>query len=130
MKAAPAMTEQNISLTADTERLQLAADILKTVAHPVRLRIIDLLEAGEQYVAQICKRLNAPQPYISHHLSLMKAKGILSSRRNGSQVLYWVANKNVIEVIHCVRKHMQDREGCGPGLSANDEIKTSRSAGQ
>jgi DNA-binding transcriptional ArsR family regulator len=116
MKAAPDMTEQSIYLIADTERLQRAADIMKTVAHPARLRIIDLLEAGEQPVAQICKRLNAPQPYISHHLSLMKAKGILSSRRNGSQVFYWVANKNVIEVIHCVRKHGQDNEACAPGI--------------
>ena len=102
------MTEEGISyLLADTERLQHAADVLKTVAHPARLNIINLLEAGEQPVAQICKRLSAPQPYISHHLNLMKAKGILSSRRNGSQVFYSVANKNVIEVIHCVRKHGQ-----------------------
>jgi ArsR family transcriptional regulator len=117
MKAAPAMIEERISLIADTERLQRAADILKTVAHPVRLRIIDLLEAGEQPVAQICKRLSAPQPNISHHLSLMKAKGILSSRRNGSQVLYSVADKNVIEVVHCVRRHGQDDEGCMPGIA-------------
>ena len=109
------MPEESISLIVDTERLQHAADILKTVAHPARLRIIDLLEAGEQPVAEICKRLSAPQPYISHHLSLMKAKGVLSSRRNGSRVLYWVANKNVIEVVHCVRKHGQDDEGCAPG---------------
>ena len=116
MKAAPAMTVESTSLIADTERIQRAADILKTVAHPARLGIIEILEAGEQSVAQICKRLSAPQPYISHHLSLMKAKGILSSRRNGSRVLYWVANKNVIEVIHCVRKHGQDDEGCAPGI--------------
>jgi len=116
MKAAPAMTVESTSLIADTERIQRAADILKTVAHPARLGIIEILEAGEQSVAQICKRLSAPQPYISHHLSLMKAKGILSSRRNGSRVLYWVANKNVIEVIYCVRKHGQDDEGCAPGI--------------
>ncbi|MGA2403321.1 MAG: metalloregulator ArsR/SmtB family transcription factor [Syntrophobacteraceae bacterium] len=116
------MTEENISyLLADTERLQRAADILKAVAHPVRLGIINFLEAGEQPVARICKWLSAPQPYISHHLNLMKAKGILASRRNGSQVLYSVADKNVIEVIHCVRRHGQDREGCAPGLPGNDE---------
>ncbi|MFZ0930074.1 MAG: metalloregulator ArsR/SmtB family transcription factor [Syntrophobacteraceae bacterium] len=112
------MTEESISLVVDTERLQRAADILKTVAHPARLRIIDFLEAGEQPVARICKRLSAAQPYISHHLSLMKAKGILSSRRNGNQVLYAVANRNVVEVIHCVRKHGQDPESCMPGIAS------------
>jgi len=111
------MTEESTSLIADTERLQRAADILKTVAHPARLRIIDILEPGEQPVARICKLLSAPQPYVSHHLSLMKARGILSSRRNGSQVLYSVANKNVIEVVHCVRRHGQDGEDCPPGIA-------------
>ncbi len=108
------MTVESSTLIADTERIQRAADILKTVAHPARLRIIAILEAGEQPVAYICKQLSAQQPYVSHHLNLMKAKGILSSRRNGSQVLYRVANMNVIEVIHCVRKHSQDDEGCAP----------------
>lgn len=109
------MTEEGRSnLLADTERLQRAAEILRTVAHPARLQIINFLEAGEQSVAQICKWLSAPQPYVSHHLNLMKAKGILSSRRNGSHVLYSVANKNVINVVHCVRKHGQGHEDCTP----------------
>jgi ArsR family transcriptional regulator len=107
------MSEETIShLVADSEKLQRAADILKTVAHPVRLEIINLLEAAEQPVGQICRWLGAPQPAVSHHLGLMKARGILASRRNGSQVLYSVANPNVIEVIHCVRRHGQE---CGVG---------------
>jgi len=108
MKVQSQMTEENLPRTiADIERFERAADILKTVAHPARLRIIDLLEAGEKSVAQICSRLSAPQPYISQHLNLMKAKGILASRRNGSQVLYSVANRNVIEVTRCIRKHYE-----------------------
>ncbi|MGC8492919.1 MAG: ArsR/SmtB family transcription factor [Syntrophobacteraceae bacterium] len=92
----------------DFELIQRAADVLKTVAHPARLKIIDCLEPGEQPVAKICLCLGAPQPYVSHHLSLMKAKGILASRRDGNQVFYRVANRNVIEVIHCVRRHGEE----------------------
>jgi ArsR family transcriptional regulator len=91
----------------DTETFRRAADILRTVAHPVRLGIIDFLEAGEKPVAQICIRLGVPQPSISQHLNLMKAKGILVSRRNGTQVMYSVGNRSVIDVIHCVREHCQ-----------------------
>ncbi len=112
------LTEDSTFSTLDTALLQRAADILKTVAHPARLRIIDFLEAGEKSVNEICSQLGAPQPYISQNLNLMKAKGILSSRRNGTQVLYSVANKNVIEVIHCVRKHGENPEGCIVGTEA------------
>ncbi len=116
------MPEENTSpLQIDSEQIQRAADILKTVAHPARLKIIDFLEPGEQPVAQICKCLNAAQPFISHHLSLMKAKGILSSRRNGNQVFYSVANRNVIEVIHCVRRHGQGNQTCtGTAVSVRE----------
>ncbi len=107
------MAEDNTSyLLIDSELVQRAAEILKTVAHPARLKIIDFLQSGEQSVAQICKCLNAPQPFISHQLNLMKAKGILSSRRSGNQVFYQVANQNVIEVIQCVRRHGPGAETC------------------
>jgi DNA-binding transcriptional ArsR family regulator len=89
----------------ETEHLQRAADILRTVAHPARLRIIDFLEHGENSVSEICRRLDAPQPYVSQQLNIMKAKGVLASRRNGTQVYYSIANPNVVEVIHCVRRH-------------------------
>ncbi len=108
--------EQKISTLPDTSVLERAADILKTVAHPARLRIIDFLEEGEKSVGEICRRLDAPQPYVSQQLNLMKAKVILSSRRKGSQILYSIANLNVVKIIHCVRQHgdgsMKSEEGC------------------
>lgn len=88
----------------DAEKLQKAADILKTVAHPIRLQIIDFLEPGERTVSELCQHLGTQQPYTSQQLNLMKAKGILGSRRNGNQVFYAIANPNVVKVIHCVRE--------------------------
>lgn len=90
--------------TLDAEQLQHAADVLKTVAHPVRLQIIDLLEQGEMTVSELCQCLGTQQPYTSQQLNLMKAKGVLASRRNGNQMHYAIANPSVIKVIHCVRQ--------------------------
>ena len=84
--------------------LERAADILKTVAHPMRLQIIDALETGEKTVTELCLHLGAQQPYTSQQLNLMKSKGILSSRRDGNQVYYTIANFDVVKIIHCVRK--------------------------
>ena len=115
-KARTSMSETFTAALPETEQLQRAADILKTVAHPLRLRIIDLLEQGERAVMEICSRLGAPQPSISQHLNIMKARGILASHRNGNQVYYSIANRNVVKIIHCVRRHgevtVQDGTGC------------------
>lgn len=102
--------DDGVSSTLESEQLQRAAEILKTVAHPVRLRIIDALEAGERTVSDLCRILEAPQPYTSQQLNLMKMKGILASHREGHQVFYHIANRNVVKIIHCVRAQGDARE--------------------
>lgn len=89
-------------LQIDAEKLQQAADVLKTVAHPFRLQVIGILENGERTVSELCQDLQAPQPYTSQQLNLLKAKRVLGSRRAGNQVYYRIANANVVKVIHCV----------------------------
>lgn len=86
------------------KQLERAAEVLKTVAHPVRLQIIDVLERGEKTVSELCQCLGMAQPSTSQHLNLMKARGVLSSRREGNQVFYAISNPAVIKVIHCVRE--------------------------
>lgn len=90
------------SLEADY--LEKAADVLKTVAHPVRLQIIDYLHEGEKTVTEICDHLGAQQPYTSQQLAILKAKGILGARRNGNQVHYSITHPGVVKIIQCVRQ--------------------------
>lgn len=103
-----------VSPLPEAEHLQRAADILKTVAHPARIRILDLLEGGEKAVTEICRSLDLAQPYVSQHLNIMKSRQILASRRDGTMVYYSIANHNVLQVIECVRRHGsgQDSEKC------------------
>ncbi|SMC26927.1 ArsR family transcriptional regulator [Desulfacinum hydrothermale DSM 13146] len=84
------------------EHLQKAAEVLRVVAHPVRLQILQFLEGGEKTVTEIHTGLDLPQAYTSQQLNLMKSKDILASRRDGSQVFYRIANWNVLKIIHCV----------------------------
>ncbi len=84
------------------ERLEKAAEVLKAVAHPTRLRIIQLLEGGERNVSDICRCLDIPQAYTSQQLALLKSKGVLCARRDGNQVYYAIENPNVVKIIHCV----------------------------
>lgn len=92
--------------------LQQAAEILKTVGHPVRLRIIEVLEPGELSVKDIQERIGQPQAITSQQLSLMKGRGLLRSRRDGTNVYYAVANDLVVRVIECIRCcHLESAQG-------------------
>lgn len=86
------------------EKIQKAADILRTVAHPLRLRIIEFLQSQELSVGEIQDLLGVSQSLTSQQLSLMKAKGILKSRKNGNMVYYGIERPEVVQVIHCLKK--------------------------
>lgn len=86
------------------ETVEKAAEILKSVAHPLRLRIVELLESREMTVGELQEILGVSQSLTSQQLSLMKARGILKSRKNGKQVFYSVDRPEVIHVINCLRK--------------------------
>lgn len=106
----------------ESEHLQKAADTLRTVAHPFRLQIIDILIRGERTVTELCHQLEAQQPYTSQQLNLMKAKQILSSRRDGNQVYYSIANPDVVSVIHCVRKRVSLEGNGAPKSGSQSEV--------
>jgi ArsR family transcriptional regulator len=94
----------HVNRILDDEQLARAADVLKAVSHPARLRIIELLEAGERSVTEIQDYLGITQSLTSQHLSNMRMRGVLKFRKNGNMVYYSVSNPDVVKVIHCIRK--------------------------
>lgn len=92
------------------EALDRVAHTLKAVAHPLRLRIIELLEDEEMCVSELIKALGTKPAITSQQLVLMKDRGILASRRDGSRVYYRVSNPNVVRVIQCIRDHCDQQD--------------------
>ena len=88
----------------DQARIERAAEVLKTVAHPLRLRIVELLEFGEKSVNELRDLLGVTQPLTSQHLTQMRMRGVLASRREGTLVYYSISNPDVVKVIHCIRR--------------------------
>jgi ArsR family transcriptional regulator len=85
------------------EKLERIAYILKTVAHPLRLGIIFLLEQYPRLsVSEICEMLDSEQSLTSHHLQNMKLKGILSSKKAGRNMLYSLKERDVSLIIECL----------------------------
>ena len=83
------------------------AEILKALAHPVRLQIIELLENNEKCVGDIMEALGIKQSITSQQLNMMKDKGVLSCRRDGAKVYYRIENKSVIKLLHCIYDHCE-----------------------
>ena len=95
--------QKTIIEKSTAEKLERIAFILKTVAHPLRLGIVHLLERHEQLnVSEICNMLASEQSLTSHHLQTMRLKGILSSKRRGKSVLYSLKEKDVSKIISCL----------------------------
>lgn len=93
--------DKKTSLTPD--QLEFAASILKAVAHPIRLSILQLLDNEERLsVNEICDRIQSEQSLTSHHLSNMKLKGILGSKREGQRVFYYLKLPALNNLLACL----------------------------
>lgn len=87
----------------DYSKYNNAAEILKVLAHPVRLCIVSgLLENGECNVMHMTDCLNCPQSTISQHLQKLRAAGIIEGNRNGTEINYRVCNKSVEKLIKVI----------------------------
>ena len=94
---------ETIRRNLTSEKLEKAAYILKTVAHPVRLGIINLLDEYDKLsVNQICEHLKCEQSLLSHHLTNMKIKGLLKADKQGVQVFYSLKERDLIKLLDCM----------------------------
>ena len=109
------MTEQEqqsgFSPLIDMETLERVAPILRNVAHPLRLRILDYLdhEGEPRSVSDIMDAAGVGQAIVSQQLRILKDQGVLSARREGNYVLYAIADRSVLLLLECIRRHQKKR---------------------
>ena len=79
-----------------------AADCLKTLAHPVRLRMVQLLLRGRYPVGELAQHCQIPDNVASEHLRLLQRCGFLDSEREGRFVFYSVAEPHLEKLMACI----------------------------
>ncbi len=94
-------SKQKVSLQS-LKFLTDAAECLKVMAHPIRLRIVDILIQGEFPVNEIADMCELPGHQTSEHLRLLKGHGLLDSRRDGRIVYYTIANPRLPKLLQCI----------------------------
>jgi len=88
----------------DPVKMGKIADVLKVISHPVRLEILELLIEKEVLaVAEIRREIDIEQSLLSHHLTKMKDKGVLSSARKGKNIFYQVTIPEIANIFDCMR---------------------------
>ncbi|MCX6242518.1 MAG: metalloregulator ArsR/SmtB family transcription factor [Bacteroidetes bacterium] len=89
----------------DLQKLETAASKLRAMAHPMRIAIIDLLTDNKKLtVTEIYENLNIEQASASHHLNILKNKGILESKRDGKMIHYSLKLTTLTHVIECINQ--------------------------
>jgi len=97
----------NKELLLSREKLQIAAKLLKVIAHPVKLEILQLLRRNKSMdVSSLCECIGVgcEISMMSHHLAKMRDNGILESEKKGKQVFYSVKEKSIFKLLDCLNK--------------------------
>lgn len=84
------------------ELVEFRADILKALAQPTRLKIIDFLRDGERCVCEIFPAIGEEQSNTSRHLNMMLSAGVLSRRKDGLKIFYVIKHPEILEIVDTV----------------------------
>lgn len=71
---------------------EMKADMLRALAHPTRLRIVQLLAPGEKCVCELLPLLQLEQPNVSQHLTILRQSGIVETEKRGTMIFYRLKN--------------------------------------
>ena len=89
----------------DRERMQQAkADILKAVAHPVRLSIVEMLGKGERCACDICDVFSCDRTTVSKHLAVLKSLGVIEDRKEGLYIHYRLRMTCLLPFLACLEQ--------------------------
>ncbi|EKD26243.1 MAG: transcriptional regulator [uncultured bacterium] len=81
------------------------SDLLKALAHPVRLKIVEGLLSNECHVDKIVHKMGLPQSTISQHLAILKNRGILDIKKTGVKTCYRVVDKKIALLLKIFSKY-------------------------
>src|SRR3990172_3408856 len=98
----------------DERILELKAEVLKTLAQPTRLKILECLRGGEKCICEIVPAIDGEQSNISRHISLMQKTNLVTTRKDGVKVMVKVRDQKIFEILDKVslilKNQMKEQE--------------------
>jgi ArsR family transcriptional regulator len=96
-------------LPADDRVYTMHANLCRAIAHPARLKVLDLLRGGEQCVCRLAPQVGVTEANLSQMLAILRRAGMVECRREGHQVFYRVRDERVFDVIDQMRRMLADQ---------------------
>ena len=94
--------------TLETEITQLHAEICAGLADPTRIMIIYALSQSQRNVTDLCSELSLPQPQVSRHLKILRERGMVTTERHGTVIVYRLSDHRLIEALDLLRAVMRN----------------------
>jgi ArsR family transcriptional regulator len=88
----------------DEDTLEHAAHVIRVLGHPLRLRILEVLEDGPRPVMELVRAVGATQGIVSQQLAILRGAGVVGARRDGPRVFYQITEPKVARILACVRE--------------------------
>lgn len=98
-------------------RLEERAGVIKALAHPARLFLVERLARGECCVCELTEGVGADISTVSRHLGQLKSAGIVASERRGQKVFYRLRTPCVVNFFGCIEGVLDEAAACGAGCS-------------
>ena len=89
--------------------LELKAEILKALAQPTRLKILEVLRNGEKCICEIVPAINGEQSNISRHISLMQKSHLVTTRKDGVKVMVSVRDPEIFNILDKISKVLKNQ---------------------
>ena len=103
---AVAVKHQPHPFSKDPERARRVSEVLKAVAHPLRIRIVAILAEGDENVTALAETLEAPQGIVSQQLRILRSQGLVEAVRENGFARYRLIETNLRTLVACMK-------GCG-----------------
>ncbi len=82
---------------------QVKADFFKTLAHPARIRVLEVLRGGERSVSELIPEVGLEPSHLSQQLAVLRRANVVQARKVGANVLYSVADQRIFELLELAR---------------------------
>lgn len=97
-----------MNIALESEITQLHAEICAGLADPTRIMILYALSQSPRNVTELCTELNMPQPLVSRHLKVLRERGMVVFKRQGTVIQYFLTDKRLIQALDLLRAVMRD----------------------